>query len=111
MTEETLRNWGIELIEMHATNWICTPVAIEVLAGTRNQRELALHRAYLSAFAIIDDGRIPPADWQKARQLAQRVPDDRHAKARDLGDCLIRAIAERLHCEVLASDKWYRRVQ
>ena len=108
MTEAALRTWGGNLIEMHSTNWICSPVVIEVLAGTRNKRELALHRAYLSAFAIIDEGKIPPMDWQKAQHWAQRVPDNRHVRARSLGDCLIRAIAERLHCDVLASDRWYR---
>lgn len=33
-------------------------------------------------------------DWKKARQIAERVP--RNGKPRQLGDCLIRAIAARL---------------
>lgn len=107
-TSEALRDWARQLIETHSTNFICTPVLIEILAGTRNQQDLALHRAYLSEFDVIDQRRIPATDWDKAQQLAQRVPSDREAKARNFGDCLIRAIAERLHCEVLASDRYFR---
>jgi predicted nucleic acid-binding protein len=96
-SEEALRNWGLELIDVHSTKWICSPVLVEMLAGTRDQRDLALHRAYLSAFEIIDEGKIPPTDWEKAKQLAQRVPVNRSIKRRNMGDCLIRAIADRLH--------------
>lgn len=110
-TPAALRDWGAKLVEIHSTDPVCSPVVIELLAGTRDQQELYLHLAFLSAFTSIDDGKIPPGDWQKAQQLAQRVPSKRSGRARDLGDCLIRAIADRLHCDVLALDKWFSRTR
>jgi len=107
-TEAASRGWAKQLIEIHSTNLICTPVLIEVLAGTRDRRDLELHRAYLGEFNLIDELRIPPAVWQRAQELAQRVRSDTSTRARDFADCLIKAIAESHHCEVLASDRYYR---
>jgi predicted nucleic acid-binding protein len=102
-TEKTMRQWAKNLIQTHSTNCICSPVEIELLAGTRSQSELKLHRAYLEAFHNIDGGTILKDDWQLAKQIAERVPRD--GKPRDLGDCLIEAIAARRHYEVLTGDR------
>jgi predicted nucleic acid-binding protein len=45
---------------------------------------------------------ILPEDWQEAIRIASRVP--RSPAPRQLGDCLIRAIAHRLKYEVFTSD-------
>ena len=80
-----------------------TPVYIEFVAGARTAVELELSRAYLAGLEIVDAGRILKEDWEKARQLAERVPRD--GKPRQLGDCLIRAIALRLkYYDVLTAD-------
>jgi predicted nucleic acid-binding protein len=112
-TEGALRNWGEELVEIHSTKSICSPVIVEMLAGTRNPRDLELHRAYLSAFEVIDQRNIPSTDWQNAERFASRITDGKgqSSKARDLGDCLIRAIAERLHCDIVTGDRILRKTR
>lgn len=102
-TENSVGDWARKLIELHATDWICTPVQIEMLAGTRSEDDLKLHRAYLQPFKMIDQRNIPAEDWRRAQETAQRVLDD--GKPRQLGDCLIRAIATRFHCDVLTKDR------
>ena len=98
------RRWAQELIEVHG-DAIVSPVSVEFVAGARKGRELALFRAFLSAFDVIDKGRIPVADWDAAHRLAERVPRD--GKPRHLGDCLIRAIAKRLNYEVDTTDQTF----
>src|SRR3989442_1025024 len=88
------RRWARELIELRQTDIIVTPVVIEFLAGTRSGHELKMARAYLAEFRVADEGRVVQDDWDRARALAERVPSDGHR--RQLGDCLIRAIADRL---------------
>lgn len=59
-------------------------------------------------FAILDEQAMPPADWQRARELARWIRPD--GKRIQLGDGLIRAIAERFHCEFVDSrDKSFPR--
>src|SRR5947207_9891906 len=89
VSPQEARRWAQELIEVHG-DAIVTPVSVEFVAGARKGRELALSRAFLSCFRVIDEGQIPAADWQAAHRLAERIPRD--GKARHLGDCLIRAI-------------------
>ena len=80
-----------------------TPVYIEFIAGARSAVELELSRAYLAGLEVVDAGRILKEDWEKARKLAERIP--RNGKLRQLGDCLIRAIAARLkYYDVLTAD-------
>jgi predicted nucleic acid-binding protein len=64
---------------------------------------MKLARAYLGEFEIVDAGRILPADWKVAKQIAHRILRDR--SPRQLGDCIIRAICNRLHLEVLTADR------
>lgn len=101
-TVEAVATWARELIELHGTRAIVSPVLIEFLAGTSNATELRLAKAYLDPFEIVDQQRIPPQDWQEAVRLAQRVP--RSGQRRQLGDCLIRSIANRLKYEVVTHD-------
>lgn len=97
------RAWAEDLIRATGSDLIVTPIYVEFVAGVRTSHELRLAVAYLAPFRILDEGNIPSRDWEEAKRLAARVPRD--GKPRQLGDCLIRAIAERLHCEILAVDK------
>jgi len=124
-TREDASRLAQELIDLHETNAIVSPVEIEVLAGVRDPQELALTEEFLSHFVVIDAQRIPPDDWHTAKRLAKHVVrydrdvprrDRRRAReqnpkseARDLGDCLITAIATRLGYEVDTEDKGLRR--
>lgn len=101
------KSWAEELIDLHDTDAIVTPVAIEFVAGSRTSLELKLMRAYLSKFRLIDKGKISLEEWQDARRLAERVPVD--GKPRHLGDCLIRAIAKHRKYEVSTIDRTFPR--
>ena len=101
-TESDGRDWAKRLVVLHKTSNVSTPVVVEFLAGSRNRHELLLARAYLQQFDIIDNGRILQEDWNRARRIAERIPPD--GKRRQMGDCLIRAIAKRFNCEVITSD-------
>ena len=91
LSEKEARIWAQRLIDNHNTNLIVTPVYIEFVVGAQSADELKRYRAYLGEFKILDKGRIPPQVWTEARRIAQRVP--KSGKKRQLGDCLIRAIA------------------
>jgi hypothetical protein len=99
---DEVARWGKALAEFYKTDAIATPVFIEMIAGTMDGRELSLTRTYLDCFHCVDERQVPPADWKKAIRLASRVP--RKARPRDLGDCLIRAIADRLNYDVITHD-------
>jgi predicted nucleic acid-binding protein len=102
------RRWGRDLLDLHDGGVvIVTPVFVEFLCGVQNARELALAHAFLAVFKIADAGEIPPKDWEETRRLAQRVPED--GKTRQMGDCLIRAICNRLKLEVLTGEKRFVR--
>ena len=62
-------------------------------------------KKYLEAEKLVDRQNIPPADCQEAQRLSQRVRRD--GKRRQLGDCLIRAIANRLNFDVLTNDEGF----
>ncbi len=114
------RSWARQLVQNRETNAIVSPVVIELLAGVRDSHELSLTEAFLEEFQIIDDRRIPAQDWEQAATIAKRVVKyDRHVarqdrrrdrkhsptnQARDLGDCLISAIAVRLNYVVISDD-------
>jgi predicted nucleic acid-binding protein len=95
--------WAKELIELQGTDAILTPIYIEYVCGQGDENWMKLARAYLDEFDIVDDGRILPADWKVATQIAHRILRDR--SPRQLGDCIIRAICKRLHLEVLTADR------
>jgi predicted nucleic acid-binding protein len=96
--EPEVIEWARELIRLWDTNSIVSPVYLEFVAGCRSQHELRLFDAYLSLFEVVDEGNIPEADWQLANRLARRIP--RTGENRQLGDCLICAIAKRLRFRV-----------
>src|SRR5271157_6097199 len=110
-----------KLIEIYDTKAIVSAVEIEVLAGVRDPHELELTEAFLDEFDIVDERRIPPQDWEQAGIIAKRVvkydrqvprrsrrrdrEQNPRTQARDLGDCLIAAIALRLNYAVLTEDR------
>ncbi len=102
INEKEAESWGQRLIEIERSDAIVTPVSIEFLCGVRDRREINLARAFLKPFKTIDDRRTLKRDWQEALRLAARVPASQ--RPRDLGDCLIRAIARRLNHEVRSFD-------
>ncbi|HEV3167934.1 MAG TPA: PIN domain-containing protein [Isosphaeraceae bacterium] len=97
-----VQSWARRLIDNERTDAIVTPVYLEFVCGTGDQSELLLERAYLKAFMIVDKGKISAADWKEARRLAEWVPSSR--RPRNMGDCLIRAIAHRLGYDVRTFD-------
>lgn len=102
-TADAVRRWAKRLIDLHGSDAILSPIYIEFVAGMRNEREARLARAYLGEFDVVDEGRILPRDWEKARELAERVPRD--GLRRQLGDCLIRAICLRLKYDVFTHER------
>jgi predicted nucleic acid-binding protein len=101
-----VQRWARELIDVRETDAVVTPVEIEFVAGAQSARELKLLQTFLACFKNLDQGRISPADWEKAREPAGRVPPD--GTPRKLGDCLIYALAIRFRCEVDAHDEDFR---
>lgn len=97
------RAWGDALIKLEDTNAILTPIYIEFVAGTRSVQEIQLARAYLGRFKIVDEGRVLAQDWIEAQRIAERVPYD--GLHRRLGDCLIRAICNRLNYTVVTREQ------
>ena len=106
-TVENMRSWSERLVAQYRTRRIVTPVYIEMVAGVTSSDELRLTQAYLAAFEIIDQGNIPKGDWDEAKIMAQRVAPE--GGKRQLGDCLVRAMAKRLNCEVWTADRRFPR--
>jgi predicted nucleic acid-binding protein len=102
ITEKMVAEWAKRLIDIHETDAIVTPAALELLCGAMSKHELDLTRRYLSEFDCVDQADIRSDDWVEARRLASRVP--RTPEPRDLGDCLIRAIANRLGYDVFTTN-------
>jgi predicted nucleic acid-binding protein len=103
VTVQQARTWAKTLVGLQQTNLILTPIYIEYVAGKGTAHEVRLARAYLDQFNLADDGRITAQDWEEAKRIVQRVLPDR--SPRQLGDCLIRAICNRLHLDILTADK------
>jgi predicted nucleic acid-binding protein len=101
-TIDDARRWAREVIDLQESDAIVTPVVLEVICGARTSHELRLSQAFLDEFRIIDGGKATDRDWEEARRLARRVPHD--GRPRQLGDCLIRAIANRLKFMVRSFD-------
>ncbi len=106
-TTSDAEEWARKLVELRRTNITVTPVVVEFLAGVRSAEELKLARAYLAQLRVIDEGAVLVEDWEKAKRLAERVPRD--GKPRQLGDCLIRALAQRLKYDVDTLDRRFAR--
>jgi predicted nucleic acid-binding protein len=97
-----VRTWAVELIDLEGTDAIVTPVRIEFLCHATTREILDLYETFLAEFAVIDEGDVIPEDWLEALRLARRIP--RSGRPRQLGDCLIRAIAKRLRYDVMTND-------
>jgi hypothetical protein len=95
--------WAQDLIRLSGMDGILTPIRIEFLCGVHSKRRYELSSVYLSEFRVYDEGKISKADWAAAERHASRVPRD--GSRRQLADYLIRVIADRLHCDVLTSDR------
>lgn len=104
---EVAERWAADLVATYSTDAIVTPVCIEFVAGAQNREELDLKRAYLARLRVVDKGTILDRDWVEGRRLAERVPVD--GKPRQLGDGLIKAIANRLAYEVFSHDQRFPR--
>ncbi|MBX6313108.1 MAG: type II toxin-antitoxin system VapC family toxin [Isosphaeraceae bacterium] len=102
-------DWARALIRDKASDAIVSPVEVEFLCGVLDEHERELREAYLRPFKVIDEHRTLPQDWQEARRLAKHPGFQ--ASPRDLGDCLIVAIAERLKHVVVTLDKGLLRQQ
>ncbi len=103
LSEAGVRKWAQELAKVHETRAIVTPVKLEFICGATSKQEMQLSDVFLREFEIVDQGRILAEDWQEAERIARRVP--RTGKRRQLGDCLVRAIANRLRHEVISHDE------
>ncbi|MEX0701908.1 MAG: PIN domain-containing protein [Planctomycetales bacterium] len=101
-TAEEARAWAEELVRIHRTSFIVSPVYLEFVCGAQSRGELMLAEAYLSVFEVKDNWEIRPEDLRQAARIARRVPAD--GSRRQFGDCLIRAMANRLKCAVLSFD-------
>jgi predicted nucleic acid-binding protein len=97
------RRWAKDLISLHDSNAILTPIYIEVIAGVLNPNESAGWEAFLREFNCVDEQRLLSEDWKLAIQFAKRIP--RKTRPRKLGDCLIRALCKRLRYEIVSKDK------
>ncbi len=106
-TEDDARTWAHRLIALEKADAIVTPVYVEMICGVRGSHELLLTTAYLHSFRVIDGGNVLPEDWREAIRLARRVP--RNGKPRQLGDCLVRAISDRLNHNVRTVDQGFPR--
>lgn len=97
------RLWARKTIRFYDTDAIVTPVFLEMVVGVSSGHELELTMAFLAEFPCLDNGEVVQADWEEALRIAQRVPRD--GKPRQLGDCLIRAIANRFRYKVETLDE------
>ena len=79
---------------------ICDPVAMEVLAGARDEHHLAQLRGLLGRATMLP---TTPADYDAAASL-YRACRVRGETVRKLIDCLIAAVAIRAGAEVLHAD-------
>jgi predicted nucleic acid-binding protein len=102
LTVEQARRWANELIAIEECDAIVTPVALELICGARTNHEVRLSQAFLGVFRLIDGGKVTEGDWEEAHRLARRIP--RGGRPRQLGDCLIQAIAKRLKFRVRTLD-------
>lgn len=104
-TAKDARAWARELSSLRQTRATVTPAALEFLCGATTERELELYLEYLKGFELIDRGNITISDWNEAERIAKRIP--RKPRRRQLGDCLIRAIANRLKYDVISTDNYF----
>lgn len=80
---------------------ILSPVRLEFLGGTHGDK-LKLAEEFLALFPNFDERKVIAADWQEAERLAKRVSPN--GAPRGAIDCLLVAIANRLHAEFETED-------
>ena len=97
------------LLKSRDADGIVSPVEVEFLCGIVDRHQMELAEAYLEQFPVLDRGLTPVEDWSEARRLAKHI--GYQAQPRDLGDCLITAIAARLRAEIVTDDKGLIRQQ
>jgi predicted nucleic acid-binding protein len=102
ISSQEVEKWVEDLQKNYSSKIIVTPVKVEFLAGARTKRELDLFRLFIDNFQLLDDQQTARQDWEQTLQSAERIPDD--GKPRQLGDCLIRALAKRYRYDVETSD-------
>jgi len=100
--EAEVRMFAQRLMRIYNTDLIASPVRIEFLCGITSSHRPQLWTAFIQAFKTIDERNIPRADWEEAERIAKRV--SRHGRPRKLGDCLLKAIALRLNCDIVTAD-------
>jgi len=105
ITARMATGWATQLIGLEGTSAILTPTLIEFACGASSGHELHLGRAYVRPFEVADGGTILKQDWEYALRLAERVPPD--GLPRQMADCLMRAICERLHLEFVTREIRY----
>ncbi len=103
--KNAIRRSAKELAELYEADGILTPIYIEMMVGTTSEKEVELTKEFLGELKILDEGRILADDWKHAERYAARVL--RSGGRRQLGDCLIKAIADRLNYDVVSDDKFF----
>jgi predicted nucleic acid-binding protein len=78
----------------------CDAVSMEILAGARNEQHLTQLRSLLARTTMLP---TTPADYETAASM-YRACRARGETVRKLIDCLIGAVAVRVHAEVLHAD-------
>ena len=103
--KEDCAAWARELIDFRRSGAIVEPVYIEFICWARTKDELELLEEFLRYFDRVDRGRVLPEDWERAKDYARKLGWLK--LERQLGDCLIRAIADRLRADVITADRGF----
>jgi predicted nucleic acid-binding protein len=103
---EAAQRW----LKQAPSDCIILPVRLEFLCGIRQADELSWAEAFLNSFFLLDDGKVLQEDWDFAERLAKRISTRgrnprEDVSARQLGDCLIRAICKRKHADIKTVDE------
>jgi predicted nucleic acid-binding protein len=106
-SEKDAESWVQILTQDHDTKLILSPVEVEFLCGVVDEHEMRLREAFLRRFEVADDHRTLPEDWKEARRFAKHP--GYQPRSRDLGDCLLLAIADRLNLRIITDDKGLKR--
>ena len=94
---------GVRGLLRRGTLAVCDPVALELLRGARNARELSALRAGL---ALLPRCAVAPAAWARAQDVLEGLALQRGGRHRGVPpmDLLIAAVAHEHHLPVLHDD-------
>lgn len=106
-TEETARLAADEWLHKHPGDGLVTPVRLEFLGGTDDREEQRLGDLFLDRFPLYDGGRVLPEDWAVAERYARRIRGT--GTKRDVIDCLVLALCDRLNADIYTLDLGARR--